>query len=563
MNLLDFFKTFKVDKTPEAITEMANMILSNKNLLSMIGQSSPDGWARTALTKLEEYNKYKKEGTLGKPYTTNKKSENYGKTNEQMSLDEAFRWITGSAQPTKKRAFVDRFTKTSKDLTSKIANELSNVANKLDFAPDMTPEEKANLTAQANVKQAKIDELMKSAQALGLETPKITRTESGWIPTSEVTKPGDRTMKEGEATVVKQDAQGNYDILSANNGRTIADNVSTDLSQALAIQTQRQAGGTPPLSGRPDLYAVQPTQQEMQPGYGQAFTPYQEQGQTITPQVATLDQINQLRNGTLESFNQANNIQSQQVVQPQPQPVFQPPVTLVDQSTTQNQVNTAVNTNVNNTTNQLVTATEQLVGQKEQAAAMQGVKVTADMRSAWLQEALVELKQNRYYQEVIRNTEFDLGTTLNRLVEDTRAREMNLAQQYKENLKGTQANLQNRGMLYGGVRQQAEKDLADQTNFGLQQLGQNMQRGLQDTSMQGERTLGSSYASGLVPKLGNTNLVGRVLAGSPVFQTGEKTNVFQFQGGNYGDLTRSLEEQARVRAGEKESTYRDTFSQYQ
>src|SRR5574343_1118326 len=152
MNLLDYFKTFKVDKTPEAITEMANLILSNKNLLNMIGQGSPESWAKTALVKLEDLSKMKESdlnqkdvGSLSdstqrelsrtraslkeaqrslnkaspgsSAYTRYQKSvaDNQAridsllknaKTIKENAIDEAYRWITGDAQPTRKQSFV-------------------------------------------------------------------------------------------------------------------------------------------------------------------------------------------------------------------------------------------------------------------------------------------------------------------------------------------------------------------------------------------------------------------------------------------------------------------------
>jgi hypothetical protein len=567
MNLLDYFKTFKVDKTPEAITEMANMILSNTNLLNMIGQGSPEGWAQTALSKLKDlsnlsqeklnekdrsslsdstirelkrtqsalseaqknlkryspgtsaYTKYEKAVATNQAQIDNIMKN--AKTVKESALDEAYRWITGDAQPTKKSSFVQRFAKTSKDLTSKIANELSNVANKLDFGKDVTPEERKALEAQAGVKQSKIDELMKSAQALGLETPKITRTESGWIPTSEVMAPGDRTMREGEATIVaKNPTTGTFEIKGAQTGNVLA--TAPTEAEALALQTQRQSGGTPSVSGRPDLYAIEPTQAEKDATYGQAGASYVDQasGQTITPSVATPEQLNQATTGTLESFNTAQGI-------------VETPTTTETTTTDLNAINPS--TGLPNSMNEL---TGSLTPQDLQdlQATYNGAQTSDDMISkvmnfqqitdedmkGFLTKAKAE--NDPYYNQIFTRAGQDFEYSLNFMKQQ---REMQLEQErlaYDEKKRAEQANLEASGMTNTG---EAVRRLGKESAFTREQLGSilpegtlpteqrlmvtnnlaNFQKNLRDYTRQAEDVYGSSTLGGLsAPTLGGEKL---------------------------------------------------------
>lgn len=204
-------------------------------------------------------------------------------------------------------------------------------------------------------------------------------------------------------------------------------------------------------------------------------------------------------------------------------------------------------------------ATEQNVQEKEAAAVAQGLTVTPEMRAAWLQQAHDELSP--YYTEVIKNAELDLGTSLGRLVQDTRASEAAYAKQYGQALEANTGNLQDRGMLYGGVRNESERRLAEAANADLTALDTQFSRGLQDTSTTAARSLGTSTVDSYGKGLGSTSSVGRVLAGSPVFQPGSSTNIYQPQGGDqYGDLNRDRTFAEQSRANELEGAERTRFS---
>jgi len=102
------------------------------------------------------------------------------------------------------------------------------------------------------------------------------------------------TGKFGEKTVVDKNT---FEIKGIDTG-TIYGKGRT-LQEALALQTQGASGGTPTVSGRPDLYAVSPTAQESIKTIAGAA------GQQVTPRVATLSELSQAKSGTLESFNKA------------------------------------------------------------------------------------------------------------------------------------------------------------------------------------------------------------------------------------------------------------------
>src|SRR3990167_7198985 len=73
------------------------------------------------------------------------------------------------------------------------------------------------------------------------------------------------------------------------------------LAESLAIQNQVSSGSTPTVSGRPDLYAIEPTTQEktsIAPISGAS-------GQAVTPRTATPEEMSQSLAGTLTSFNKA------------------------------------------------------------------------------------------------------------------------------------------------------------------------------------------------------------------------------------------------------------------
>jgi hypothetical protein len=201
------------------------------------------------------------------------------------------------------------------------------------------------------------------------------------------------------------------------------------------------------------------------------------------------------------------------------------------------------------------------VAQKTADAEAKGIQITPEIRAQYLAQAWDE--QAPYYGELIRNAEFDLGTSLSRIVQDAHSGESAISRQYQKNLETTQGTLKDNGMLYGGVRNKAERTLAEDTNTQLQNLDTTFGRNLQDTSNTAERYLGTDTAKTYGDTLGKTTQIGRVLQGSPTFQAGQSSSIFKPQGTDqYGSLNRDITYSKQSRANELETAERDRFSQF-
>ena len=203
-----------------------------------------------------------------------------------------------------------------------------------------------------------------------------------------------------------------------------------------------------------------------------------------------------------------------------------------------------------------VNALSENVNAKAAAAEAQGFTVTPEMRAMYLAQAQQEL--DPYYSEQKRLLELDTGTSFNRLIEDTRTSEARLARQYGQALDNTQGDLQSRGMLYGGVRQKTEQELADTFNQSFEDVSRSFNRSLEDISLSAEKQLGSNNMA----NYGTTRSVGRVIAGTPEFQLGSDTNVYRPTGQIYGEMPRSQTYSTQSRANELEGAERDRFSQF-
>lgn len=103
----------------------------------------------------------------------------------------------------------------------------------------------------------------------------------------------------GEALTINQSTN---EVVGVDSGKVYA--TGSSLAEALALQTQIQSGGTPTISGRPDLYAVEPLETEEQ----ETITGYS--GTQVTPRVATAEELSQASTGTLESFKTATAVLS-------------------------------------------------------------------------------------------------------------------------------------------------------------------------------------------------------------------------------------------------------------
>ncbi len=99
------------------------------------------------------------------------------------------------------------------------------------------------------------------------------------------------------STGIRQ-TDGKYEIYNSDTGIALESGIE-NVQSALAKQNQITIGSTPSLSGRPDLYAIEPTAQEkaqMQPIVPQAgMAP-------VMPQVASGAQLQQIAAGTLPTY---------------------------------------------------------------------------------------------------------------------------------------------------------------------------------------------------------------------------------------------------------------------
>lgn len=529
-----------VEKTPEAIRALAERIVAGEIIAP--GTTTLKSWANAALRKLENYEEYLSSGEYVKNIDSNESfrgqyvARKQGKTYEesaQEELDEAYLWITGAAQPTKGKRMYEKAAEDIKDIEEKIANTTSNLANILDIPADASPELRTRLEAKAAVRQAELDELISKGQALGIDVSKaqkLIRTKSGFIPQAEGTFAQRSSGRAGEPLQAKQDEDGMWKIVGVNSGNTYESGIAS-VAEANRRTLEIQAGFAEPLSsslGTGATYLDGPTFARLQ-GLGLTEDDIVRDGERIY-----------LKPGITEESLRSRQLGGG--------------AGGVPRSSSSSSASATV-----------VGGLESGVQAREEAALAENpsLVVTPEMRAQWLAESYDELRGNKFYDEVLRTAEFDLGTSLNRLISDTRLREVSLAQQYKENLRGTQQSLQERGLLFGGVRRGEERELADKANLGFASEDIAFQRGLQDITQQGERYFGSDYAAAaLSPKFGTTQSVGRVLPGSPVFQAGERTQAFSPMGGFYGSFPREVEEEARTRAGEKESAFRDITSIY-
>lgn len=204
-------------------------------------------------------------------------------------------------------------------------------------------------------------------------------------------------------------------------------------------------------------------------------------------------------------------------------------------------------------------ALETAVDSQAAAAEAQGFTVTPEMRALYLAQAQEELKP--YYGETIKLLELDIGTSLDRAIEDFQSAEANTVTNYRKNLESSQENLRDSGMLYGGVRDKTERELADTYNTSLDATGRSFERSLEDISTSAEKSLGTTGAQSLLGSR-QTRSVGRVLAGSPTFSYGEEKDIFKPIGDVYGEIPRDQTYSTETRANELESAERDRFSQF-
>lgn len=213
-------------------------------------------------------------------------------------------------------------------------------------------------------------------------------------------------------------------------------------------------------------------------------------------------------------------------------------------------------------TDTVLSLLEESVASSEAAATADDptLVVTAEMRAEWLAQAYDELSIS--HSEELRLAELDLGQSLTRVLEDVALTESALAVQYRNNLRSLQSDLQDRGMLFGGVRGAEEAELAETQQLEVDEANLQFQRSLEDISQAGERLLGTEGVADIQEELGTTDLVGRVIAGTPTFEAGEDQDVLTLQGDVRGTIPTTQQEEALTRAGDIETAFLSETSQF-
>ena len=113
-------------------------------------------------------------------------------------------------------------------------------------------------------------------------------------PTSSSPEQKKSTSRYGENTKVDTDT---FEIVGVDTGTVFGKGSS--LAEAIALQTQGSSGGTPTVSGRPDLYGVAPLEGEAQAPVNIADAGQPEQ--MVAPRVATSEELAAKKAGTLQT----------------------------------------------------------------------------------------------------------------------------------------------------------------------------------------------------------------------------------------------------------------------
>lgn len=175
-----YFKTKgkNVQKDIASLTEAANAL---EKAAGYSNNESYKGWANSALAQIKDYNDI----IAGKRSA----KDNHGNDLAKKALDNAFAWLTGAKQPSRASSVWSGYDSVSKQITSKLATLLSNKANVADIPETASASERAALEKKAADIQKQIDQYGASAEKLGLPMPGITKTASGFVPTSEYQQP--------------------------------------------------------------------------------------------------------------------------------------------------------------------------------------------------------------------------------------------------------------------------------------------------------------------------------------------------------------------------------------
>ena len=497
-NLKNYLTNFQFDSSVEGLKEASDTILKNSNLFDMIGQSSPVAWAG----QVQGYLKNIADIDAGRRGRYNSDGEDM----RAEFLNDATRWLSGGAQPRAASSFQRRYRESISDVKNQIENKLSNIANVLDFPKDISTQERAALEAKAASMQKELDQWKDIAVAFDIPIPTITRIESGFIPTSEVTQPSTRSLD--NATVVAEN-KGTFEVRDANDPTKVYTTAPT-MTEALAKQNQLETGGTPTIAGRPDLLAVAPTVQEQQAGLGNAA-------------VATPEQIKQIESGTLPSLNAVQGVPSAPAETTSQQTQLNAPESTISNATDPNAINPS--TGLPNALNDL---TKSLTPQdlEDIKATYSGTQnndtlidkvmnfqqITDEDMKGFFAKAKAE--QDPYYNQIFSRAgqDFEYSLDFMKKQRETQMEEERI--RIENDRRAARADLESRGLTFSGegVRQLGglgaltaeqigkilpEGSLPQQERLMLTSNQANFEKNLRDYTRGTEDVLGSQTLAGL------------------------------------------------------------------
>lgn len=171
------------------------------------------------------------------------------------------------------------------------------------------------------------------------------------------------------------------------------------------------------------------------------------------------------------------------------------------------------------------------------------IEFTPERLQEFLTQAETEIEP--YYQEVMEQNKQDIELSLGRLSEDYKREIQRAEEPFKEGLAQQSESEAQAGLTYGSERGVRERQTVEGQQRGLDDVFRNVERGVQDTVRAGERTLGSSFLSGL-----QTPQFSPFTANTQGFQQGSARTLATPQGGLLGELPKEREVNVRTRASE-------------
>ena len=174
---------------------------------------------------------------------------------------------------------------------------------------------------------------------------------------------------------------------------------------------------------------------------------------------------------------------------------------------------------------------------------------TPERLKEFTDQATTELEP--YYQEVMNQAKGDIEISLNRLSEDYKRGISRAEEPFKEGLATQAESEAQAGLTYGSERGLRERQNVQSQQRSLDDVFRTVERGVQDTTRQGERQLGSDFLSGL-----QSPQFSPFTASTQGFQQTTPRTVFNLQGGLMGEKPKQRKVDIRTRAQDLEDITR-------